>query len=250
MSEKTIKSVRRVFEILELFDEEQAPLAAKDIARRLKYPLTSAHALLKSMHELGYADFSPDDWTYTPSQTLVRRLDWVREYLDRETQLLEFMGALNEETQETINLSRMIGNRMKIIHGLECKHAVGVSVQVGTLMPLAGTLTGLCAMASFDRQTLDRYLEAEEAAPPPAKVLKKIRSELEAHGTAMQIDLFIKGIGAVCLPIHGTVANDVLVLGVVGPSERIVASATAHHESLRKLSRQYGVKTWFRLKKR
>ena len=54
MNDSIVKSVGRVFEVLELFDAERAALTATTIARTLKYPASSTVALLKSIVRLGY----------------------------------------------------------------------------------------------------------------------------------------------------------------------------------------------------
>ena len=57
MSKEVIKTAKRLFEILEYFDEMQRPLSLKEVALRFGYPVSSASAVLKSMVVLGYVDF-------------------------------------------------------------------------------------------------------------------------------------------------------------------------------------------------
>ncbi|MEM6574282.1 MAG: helix-turn-helix domain-containing protein [Pseudomonadota bacterium] len=248
MSDKTIKSVRRVFEILELFDRHRAPLAAKEIARELDYPLTSAHALLKSMHDLGYANYNAEDWTYTPSRNLVAKIEWVREYLERDSRMLDMITRLNEETRETINLSRLTGDQVKIVHGLECRHPVGVSVREGLLMPAVDSLTGLTALSALAGERLDNFLQIYRPEAGNLEMLETVRTELQERGTVAIMDLFIQGIGAVCMPVKGMLSEDILVIGVVGPSERIREKQRQHRQTLKRLTRQFGVKPHFALR--
>ncbi|MEM1230396.1 MAG: helix-turn-helix domain-containing protein [Pseudomonadota bacterium] len=252
MTEKTVKSVRRVFEVLELFEREQRPLAAKEVARRLDYPLTSTHALLKSMQELGYAEYNASDWTYLPSPRLPRLLRWVEDFLQREPLLLEFMDALNRATRETVNVSRRIDTQVRIIHGFESRHLVGISVKHGTLMPVGQSLTGITALAALD-ETARRDCLAQIRARDPAQaqqldeaLIHSVLEELAEHGTTCRCDLFVEGIGAVCVPVR-SVSGDSLVVGVVGPSERITEHQSAHRDAIAELAAEFRVQTPFAL---
>lgn len=253
MSDAVIKSVRRVFEILELFERERRPLAAKEIAKRLDYPLMSAHALLKSMHALGYADFDQPTWTYLPSRSIVPLVSWVHDFLDQETDLLEFVRELNATVGETINISRRIDEKVKIIHGLESLHSVGVSVRVGTIMPVTQSLTGVVSLAHLDATALESFWNKLLTADPDQvdnldrTKITELHQQLEKCGTATATDMFVQGIGAICLPITTSVAGEELVIGIVGPSDRISARADGHKKILKNLVRKHGIKTLHKL---
>jgi DNA-binding IclR family transcriptional regulator len=248
MTEKTVKSVRRVFEVLELFHQEQRPLPAKEIARRLDYPLTSTHALLKSMQELGYADFNPSDWTYRPSSRLPAIVAWVADLLDREPNILEFMDALNRETRETVNISRRLDTQVKILHGLESRHIVGISVKHGTQMPVTQSLTGIATLAEMPAPERDAFIarigqsDQQQAIASNQEQIADILEELADQGTVCRCDLFIEGIGAVCVPVLTRTA-ETLVIGVVGPSERITQHQAQHRAAIARLAAEHRIQT-------
>ncbi len=249
MAENTIKSVRRVFEILELFDKERKPLAAKDIAKRLGYPLVSAHALLKSMHELGYADFDQPTWTYIPSRNFISVLDWVPDLLERERNLLDFVEALNRQTLETVNISRQVNTQIRIMHGVESVHTVGVNVRVGAMMPITGSLTGLTALGGMPSDERIEFLERLESDDPKQysgfdnRLLDHVVDQLELRGHATQADIFITGVGAVCFPVYTMDKRERLVIGVVGPSDRVIANEVEYRKAIKQLAKEYNIKT-------
>lgn len=254
MSTEPIKSVRRVFEILELFNQERCPLSANAISKRLNYPLTSAHALLKSMHDLGYAAFDPSTWAYTPSPDAAALLDWVRDSLSTETAIMECVSALSYETRETINVSRPIDTNVRIIFGLESAHNVGVSVKVGTLMPATRSLTGLASLSCLSRSELDAFLDRlpdtdpEQARQLQRKSVVAAVEEFRRNGMLMKCDLFVQGIGAVCTPVLTASGHNTLIIGIVGPSDRVIENSHAYSTSLRRLLKKHGVKTAHRIR--
>ncbi len=247
MSEIPIKSVKRVFEILEYFDQQRRPLAAKEVAAKLGYPLMSAHALMKSMHYLGYLDFDQPDWTYTPSRNFLDVLDWAYDFLERETEILDLIKAVNHETKETVNLSRRTQAHVKILHGHETLEVVGVSVKAGTEMPITQSLTGLTALACLSKREFTTTWSRLERSNPEyiqlfdRELLDQISTELAACGTVAGYDFFVDGISAVCMPVKAKMTKETLIIGVVGPTNRIRSNETAHRNTLVKLANEYGV---------
>lgn len=255
MPDSVIKSVRRIFEILEYFDRERRPLAAKEVSKQLGYPLMSAHQLLKSMHQLGYMDFDAPNWTYMPSRSFTSVLDWVPDIIERETSILDFVNVLNMETQETVNISRRVGTDVRIIHGLETVQTVGVSVKVGTAMPAGNSLTGLVSLASLDNEQFAIYLDYVNSLESGQRdnfdggKLDKVRDQLNRCGTAAMSDVLVEGVGAVCFPIKTLANQEILVVGVVGPSNRISANVERHRKQIARLAKQHNIKPAFKLQR-
>ena len=226
MADNVIKSVGRVFEILEMFERERRALGAIEIARELGYPHTSTLAILKSIQALGYLSLERDTWSFSPTQALPRLTEWVTHSLQQETIILEVMKILHSETGETINLSQQSGEFIKIVHGLESVKAVAISVRQGVLMPINASHTGMVALASQPDDSIARiirklrsvkYPEARSISVKEAMVeVNAIRKAQYAPG----YDLYINGIGAVCFPLEA-IDHAPYVIGVVGPSDRI-----------------------------
>ncbi len=199
------------------------------------------------MQQLGYADFDPPTWTYVPSPVFATLLDWVRDFLTREVRLLEFVAALNSDTRETINISRRASSKVRIMHGLESIHSVGVSVKPGTVMPVTQSLTGLTALATMGLRECNEFLEdlkvndPRQAESVKPELIKSIREEFLQNGMVKRCDVFITGIGALCLPVNMASSNEILVVGVVGPSDRIEANQTAYRDSVKRLVKEHGI---------
>lgn len=255
MSYEPVKSVRRVFEILELFDDERRPLSANEIARRLNYPLTSAHALMKSMHTLGYAEYDEETWSYLPARALPNILEWVSDLLAQEPTLLRFLAALSHATQETINVSRLAGQHARIIYGLESTHPIGVSVKVGITMPATQSLTGIALLAALNQEQREDYFQRLRSRAPreydavKQPVLSAVFSEIQNRGAAIGCDFFVPGIGAICMPIELTHTSQTIVVGIVGPSDRIREHEQSHRNNLRRLVSDFEIQPVYRLRR-
>src|SRR4051794_31187165 len=102
MAAEAIKSARRVFEILELFDRERRRLSLKEISARLGYPASSGSVLLKSVVALGYLDYDRRVKTYFPTMRITALGGWVPGALFGEGGVAELMDHLRAVTGETV----------------------------------------------------------------------------------------------------------------------------------------------------
>jgi len=227
VSVNVIKSVGRVFAILELFDRERRALTPSEVARQLGYPNTSALALLKSMQALGYLTFDQGTRSFYPSSLLTQVVEWTISNLYEETAILNVMDDLHNEIDETINLSRQTGDFVKIIHGLESTKLLGIRVQKGVVMPLTASHTGMVALATYPDEVVKQtvrdlqkrnYPEARSISVEQALAeVREIRSQKLARG----YDVYIEGIGAIAFPLCSHTGSHPFVVGVAGPTDRI-----------------------------
>lgn len=253
MSIKIVKSASRIFEILELFDQTKKAMPPVEIATKLGYPLASTHELLKTMAELGYFTYGDPKWAYKPSPKLPMVVDWVRDLAIENRRLNQFMSDLNEVTKETINLSRQLPHAIEIVKGLECIHEIGVSSRPGTEMVVTKSLTGLVSLAALSDEELENYLLELKMIEPvqftelDIRLLQNIRNEVQQTGVAMRSDLAVRGIGAICFPVKIPGSNQVYVLGVVGPSERISQNSTSHHKAVKALVKEHKILVHYKI---
>jgi len=253
MAVKIVKSVARVLEILELFNEVREPLPAVDIAEQLDYPLASTHEILKTMVALGFFSYGDPKWTYKPSSRFPETLEWIKSSISKDSNIYMLMEALNFDTLETINLSQKMSSQVKIIKGLECRHEIGVSSKSGTLMDATLSLTGITALSHLDPESLKSYFHSLKQTNPTVfkitdfELIDSIHDEIKRVGYSMRTDVSINGIGAVCCPIHSS-NKEGYVIGIVGPSDRIRENRQTIVKSLKTQLRQYSVQSRYPVK--
>lgn len=227
MSAKVVKSVGRVFAILEIFDRERRSLSATEISRLLGYPHTSAVAILKSMQALGYLTHDRSTRSFYPSSRLTQVVEWVITNVHDETAILSVMADLHDEIDETINLSRQTGDFVKIVHGIESTKLLGIRVRQGIVMPLTASHTGMVALATYPDDEVKQivrdlqkrnYPEARSISVEQALAeVREIRSQQLSRG----YDVYIEGIGIIAFPLCSQTDGRPFVVAVAGPTERI-----------------------------
>lgn len=247
MTLKIVKSVARVVEILELYNQVQRPLPAIEVAERLNYPLSSTHEILKTMVELGFFTYGDPKWTYAPAVRFSETVDWVR-HLAVNSNVYTLMEALNQDTRETINLSQKVFSDIKILKRLECLYDIGVSSKPRIIMSAPLSLTGIVALAHFNDAQLKKFYtslqnsETETYKQIDFDLISDIHDELRKWGWALRTDVNIYGIGTLCYPIISS-AQETYVMGIVGPSERIRKNRDQLVQSIKVHTQRCGVRT-------
>lgn len=239
MSDNVVKTARRIFEILEYFDEVQRPVTLKDVTRKWGYPPSSASAVLKSMMMLGYLDYDRDSRTYMPTMRIVELGSWVQSALFGEGSIVSLMNFLTRETQETIMVATQSDLYMQYIHVVPSPQPIQFTIAPGVIRPIARSGLGwllLSARPDDMIETLVRRINAE-ATEPEAKVdlaelMTRIR-EVREKGYSVSLNTVTPGAGVIGMLLPERRNGRTLAVGVGGPVERLVENEDRIVDALR-----------------
>jgi DNA-binding IclR family transcriptional regulator len=140
-----IKSVGRVFQVLELFDAKRMAMTSTDISRELNYPPSSTMTLLKSMVKMGYISFNPMEFTYIPTMRLLLTSEWVRDLIECDRDICTIMNDLSRDFEETITLCCENDGQMQVLRVLPGRHHPS-RAKVGIHFPIFGSVIGQAAL--------------------------------------------------------------------------------------------------------
>lgn len=229
-----IKSVGRVFEILELFDHRRASLTAGDVALSLRYPISSTVAVLRSMATLGYLITDEGGRRYRPSLRLAILGEWIEASMPIPTRVGEIMQHLHRETGETITLAQQSALELQYVHILQGTHDVIFHSRQGTRRPLAHTAHGVVLMSTMGDEQVRALLGRIEASGGVRLDASALLAEIEqarVNGWAARYDSPTAGVGVIArlLP-EGENAPQAISIG--GFTQRIRANEARYVERL------------------
>lgn len=207
----TVKSARRVLEILELFASTDRPLALRDVATILALPKSSAHMLLATLEGRGYLVRSEGDrfallpamrdaggWIGGPAGRIFRAAHPV---LDR------LVGTL----QETVVMGAPThGLDIRILSHRPSPQAIRFHVSQTLVIPGYCTAMGHAVLSRLPEDEVRAYLGRIElrALTPltitePEAIIARLRQD-RAQGYALNIDERFEGASgaavAICAP--------------------------------------------------
>ena len=222
-----VKSVTRVFQVLECFEEERRPLTATTVARALSYPQSSTQAVLKTMVNVGYLTYDSRIRAYFPTPKVLLKTSWLR---DSNSILLDAMEDLRDMTGETVTLCSYRNTDMQIVQLVQGKHPISLTLQPGDRIDLFTSTVGHAFLADQTDELVERLIKRRQklAARKQARAIKpsEVRKAVEAvrsRGVAVGYGLVLSGVGAIAAAIRCPVSGASYVLCVGGPEARLAA---------------------------
>lgn len=223
----SVKSARRVFEVLEYFDEHQQAATVIDVANKLGYPQSSTSALMRTMRDLGYLHYDGSERTYVPTARVALMGQWINNPYYRDGHLRALMQDLSQRTGETILLAARNGLYAQYVHVVQASVAMRLFVPNGTLRPLAQTAAGLMLLSSYSDAEVGRIVKRINADPShsqgsldPDTVLRAVQ-EVREQGYSFSLGLLRPSTGAVAMLLPVPPGAPPLVLTVAGVIEEV-----------------------------
>jgi DNA-binding IclR family transcriptional regulator len=222
-----VKSVGRVFEVLEAFNEVRRPMLAIEIAKRLSYPASSTAALLKSMVKLGYLSFDRRDRRYFPTIRIAIISEYLHGALFGQGNLMALMGDLHSLIGETIILGIRKDLDAQYVHIIPGIYPIMLNVPPGTVRPLHRSGMGWALLSQDDdadiRALVDRVNASDRETPADYKKLMAILKEVRTSGYARSYGTYVTGSGIIAMNLPTTVPDRRAAIGAGGPVDRLKA---------------------------
>ncbi len=205
--DNAVKSAKRVFEVLEFFEERKSDASAIEVADSLDLPQSSTSALMRTMTTMGYLHYDPSRRTYIPTARLSMLGHWISPSLFQQGRLINLMEDLAERTGETVMVGLRTGLAAQYIHVIQAKLPMRLYVRTGTLRPLARSGLGYALLASYPNKEVRRLVKLMNAAEADPSKIVDIRSllveveKVRKHGHALSLNLVTPGAGVVAMPL-------------------------------------------------
>lgn len=244
MKDSVVKSAGRVFEVLELFNNERKALTATGIARNLKYPASSAVALLKSLVNRGYLSYDPAERTYFPTIQLPLMTRWLEDSFYTDGHLLDLMDEVARATGETVYLAWQNDLEMHLARA-KIGAREPASGALEPRLPIFDSVSGLTAL------TLKRDVEIAQLAERASMLGKASGTKIDlpsamdrirtfrTQGYGVGYDTPQPGSGRLAWAFRPKTVNRALVMMVAGPTERIKADTKAITQLIQTVLRRH-----------
>jgi len=254
-----IKSVKKSFEILFLFNNRDPKLSAQEISRKIGIPVSSIYRYLTTLENMGVLEYDAKSRKYT----LGLRLFEIAAFIYTELELRRIARAslrnLAEQTKETVYLIGLHGDKAICIDRIESNFAVRLSINIGDTFPLYSCATGQAIMAYLPKQLQEKIIKGglerftEHTVADASSLRSKLR-QIAKQRFAYSNGEFDEGARAVSAPIFNALSRVVGGLSVAGPihrftDEKIQAYKELVIENAQTVSARLGA-TWSNLQKR
>ena len=231
MPDQPIKTSKRVFEILEAFEEVRRPMALKEFTQRFGYPPSSASALLKSLVALGYLEYDRFSRTYLPTMRMATLGNWVQQALFGEGEVLRLMKQLSETFGETVTLGTQSDLYVQYMYLIPSVLPIWYAVPIGMTRPIARSASGWLMLGTRSDVEIDglvRRINFHERDAAKRIVLHELMQHVlrgRRDGFLFSKNTLEPGAGNIAMLLPDRRFGRVFSLGVHGPVERLEAKA-------------------------
>lgn len=148
-SRKTIASVQRALDILNLFNSDHKELGNSEIAKLVGLPIGTASGLIYTLKINKYLDQNPVNRRYHLGLKLAERASLLLEQLDIRELSSPYLDELRNWCDESVNLAIRDGNAVVYIERMFGNHSLGIRSELGKRAPLHSTALGKAIFANL-----------------------------------------------------------------------------------------------------
>lgn len=223
----TVPAAARAMALFEIFAREKRELTKSEVARLLDIPESSSSDLLNTLHELGYVSRTATTRRFYPTGRLLATATAISENDPLSAFGAEASGLLAQRSGETASCAVLTGDRIKIVAVSQGGHRLRYVVEVGDTFTINGTAIGKALLSRLDDHDLSRLLRlkplprlTENTKTNPRELEEEVRKHREL-GWFRSVDEGTVGVSS--FAVSGSVGDEVVGLGIIGPSDRIQA---------------------------
>ena len=224
------RTVSRIIDVLEYVAGKRTGVSISIFASELDIPMSSAHVLIKRLHELEYLRVIDNTKLYTAGSRLNRLAIKAYSIIDIVGISRPFIQALSERTSEDIYLAVVENGSITYADNVEGSNSVRLSIPLGEPRVLHATAMGKLFLANLEKNSLETTLNAlqlQKFAPLTITDKEDLISALniiKEQGHSLSYNEHLEGIAGIAAPIfdaHGAMVGAVGMALPIGRFQKI-----------------------------
>lgn len=218
-------TAERAVEVLLLFDDDHPTWSATTIARRLGASRSTTYRYLQNLRSAGLIEESDAGFRLGPRVLYLAQV--ARKGMGMSEAAIPTMRKLATATEETIILTRLIGDRVICLEREESRHRLRLSYERGQVLPVHAGASALILLAWLSTSALDEILGGGEleaftaSTTTDERVLRARLGEIRRRGYAVTFGERDPGVVGVAAPIWGQRGGVAAGVSVVMPQHRL-----------------------------
>lgn len=227
MTDRSVKSATRTFQLLEVFEKARRPLRVAAIVDSMDAPQSSVSMLLKTMVAEGYMDFNPATREYCPSARITNLGEWVMRLPRPPDALHDSLQRLAQMTDETVLLGRLTGVHMQYITVIDSSYELRFAPPSGTRRPVHRSGIGIMLLSTLTDESvrgllrrLNAQIDHKRDRADVQEVMKQVRLARE-QGYCLSSSGTTPGAGVISMVLPTLIRGRRLGVGVGAPLDRL-----------------------------
>jgi DNA-binding IclR family transcriptional regulator len=226
-----VKTAARTLDVFEVFAAARRPLTLTELAARLDSPISSCHALVRTLQARGYVYILDERKRVYPTKRLLA----IAEQIASNDPVLELIGpvlaALQQATGETVILGKRQGAAVTYLDVLEGRHTIRYAATPGDTKPLHSSAIGKAMLGALPGPELERLIARLKLPAITANTISTAAGLADDIAAAQARGWFVtRGENVpdvMALSIARCVGNEWYGVAVAGPLGRLEANQAA-----------------------
>lgn len=212
-------------DLFEVFAQAQAPLSLTDLATRLHAPISSCHALVRTLQSRGYLYVLEKRKRVYPTKRMVQ----IAEAIAAHDPLLEAVSPVLERLRDTLGETVILGNRQAgsiiYVEVVDGTHTVRYTAKPGDTKPLHSSAIGKAMLSDLEPESLRKLLMSQtldQITPKTITDIDALMADIEAGrraGYFVTRNENVEDVSAIA--IRREIDGEPFGLAIAGPSERM-----------------------------
>jgi DNA-binding IclR family transcriptional regulator len=229
LSSGLVKSAARALQLLEFFDDIKRPATVVEITEVLKYPQSSASALLGTLVSMGYLTYNVKTHHYLPSNRVTLLGHWINPNLITDGAMLRMMSEISRRTDDAVMLMTRRNISAQYIHVIQARSGARLHLTLGALLPLAASSSGYTLLSTYSDAEVRKIVNRVNAEMPAdgkrvniAELLDTL-SEIRSQGYCFKTGITTPGGGTISMTLPVEAGQPPLAVGIGGVAEIMTA---------------------------
>jgi DNA-binding IclR family transcriptional regulator len=228
----TVQSIDRAFQVLKALAVE--PSGVTDLAQRVGLPKSTVARMLASLEEQGAVSRAEGGAMYSIGMGLAELAGAVDATAALATAVRPHLVWLADRLGEAAGFSVPTGYLIQYMVQVESPNPVQVRDYTGLTVPMHVGPSGLCVMAQWPEEEVERYLSrpldayTSKTIVDPARIRKRLESIRDA-GHCWVHEEFAEGINSVAAPVLADGRGALGAIHVHGPAYRFPIEGSEGH---------------------
>ena len=227
MAENGVQSVARALSLMRLLAQEDGGSRLSDVARAAGLPVSTAHRLLTTLEQQGFAQFEPaySLWhvgrdAFTVGLAYGRRLSFV-------APALPLLRRLRDATRETANLGILDDDHLVTVSQVESREIRRALSPPGRRVPVFSSAMGKAILATWRDQEVLALADRAGLPPLTTKSLRSREAALaeiartRARGWALDDEEFNLGMRCLAAVVWSPQGEAACAISISGAAVRL-----------------------------
>ncbi len=154
-----MKGAARVLDLIEAFGDRCEPMSLTEISQTIDVPISSCHALVKTLHQRGYVYRLDSPKRFYPTRRLT---DIARRISHGDQPLLRLATAVEQvsaDTGETTIIAKLQDEMALYLDVIDGSHTVRYAASPGEQRPAHASAAGKALLSLLDRRDFEAALD-------------------------------------------------------------------------------------------